>query len=53
VLPVLVVSGSHVAQEAVEARFSDVAFLAKPVRPLRLKSWLAAQAVLPASARHE
>ncbi len=52
-LPVLVVSGSHLAQEAVEARFSDVSFLAKPVRPLRLKSWLAASAASPASARRD
>jgi signal transduction histidine kinase/CheY-like chemotaxis protein len=39
-LPVLVVSGSHDAQTAVEAQFEDVAFLSKPVRPLRLKSWI-------------
>ncbi|TAG45218.1 MAG: response regulator [Betaproteobacteria bacterium] len=39
-LPVVVISGSHDAQAAVEARFSDVAFLSKPVRPLRLKSWI-------------
>ncbi|TAG05487.1 MAG: response regulator [Betaproteobacteria bacterium] len=39
-LPVLVVSGSHDAQASVEARFADVAFLSKPVRPLRLKSWI-------------
>jgi signal transduction histidine kinase len=43
-LPVLVVSGSHDAQAAVLAEFPDASYLPKPIRPLRLKSWLAAVA---------
>jgi signal transduction histidine kinase len=47
-LPVLVVSGSSDAQAIVEATFWDVSCLPKPVRPLRLKSWLSAQGALAA-----
>jgi signal transduction histidine kinase len=40
-LPVLVVSGSHDAQATIAERVPDAAYLPKPIRPLRLKSWLA------------
>jgi signal transduction histidine kinase len=40
-LPVLVVSGSHDAQATIIEHSPDAAYLAKPIRPLRLKSWLA------------
>lgn len=40
-LPVLVVSGSHDAQAMITEHVSDAAYLPKPIRPLRLKSWLA------------
>ncbi len=40
-LPVLVVSGSHDAQATITEHVPDAAYLPKPIRPLRLKSWLA------------
>lgn len=40
-LPVLVVSGSHDAEAQLLSVFPDAAYLPKPVRPLRLKSWIA------------
>jgi signal transduction histidine kinase len=40
-LPVLVVSGSHDAQATITDAIADAAYLPKPIRPLRLKSWVA------------
>jgi signal transduction histidine kinase len=40
-LPVLVVSGSHDAQTTITDAIDAAAYLPKPIRPLRLKSWVA------------
>ncbi len=40
-LPVLVASGSHEAQATLADAIPDAAYLPKPIRPLRLKSWIA------------
>jgi len=41
-LPALVVSGAHDTETRAAAEAVDAAYLTKPVRPLRLKSWLSA-----------
>ncbi len=41
-LPALIVSGAHDAATRAAADAVDAAYLTKPVRPLRLKSWLGA-----------